>query len=950
MIFDRNNSFAKAIILFFLFLIVNKFSFCQYYDIGQDPASICWKFIKTEHFKIIYPKQNEKQAQYLANYIEKIYKNSTKTLVSKPRNIPIILHTESVVSNAFTIWAPKRIEFFTIPPQDTYGQEWLQQLAIHEFRHVVQINKINQGFSKIFYYAFGEQITASILGLYIPAWFMEGDAVCAETGLSNTGRGRIPTFEMELKTQTLNGKIYKYDKAVFGSYKDFTPNQYILGYHLTAYARKKYNAAIWNNTIDFVARHPLGITSFSRGIKKNTEINKTKLYYNTLKELDSLWRCQQSLVKYTTQQSLTESPKTYTNYKHPHYLNDSTIIVVKKGVDDITRFISIDRQKREKKLFTPGFLFSETFSVIDSTIVWVEVNYDLRWDNRKYSIIKTYDLKTDKCKSIQPKSFLFTPDLSKDKKYIVAIENTPLGENNIVIIENESGNILRKIKSPENTTLLTPSWNDNSTKIVFIAVSDLGKSLMIYNMETNQYSTIIPYSYEEISKPIFHENYIIYNAGYTGIDNIFTIDTNSKQKFQITSSVFGAENANFSSTKNNLIYSDYTAIGYRISEINTDANKWIKYDTIKNNSIKLYETIANQEQCNEKCSFAADSIYKSKSYSKIKNIFNVHSWAPLSIDADNESINPGVSVLSQNLLSTAFTSLGYKYGLNEKTGSYYANFTYKGFFPVIDFNISKGERASTYLNENKENIRFEWHETKINTGFYIPFNISKGKYYRLIEPEIKFSNTYIQHSNSTPSNFIEGEINTLEYSILFYNQKKSVEKDMRARWGQLLEFRYSNTPLKGLNLGEIYSLSSKLNFPGIIKHHSFRVSLGYQKKNYGTYVYSDFISLPRGMQAIRNKEMKTIFLDYKLPLIYPDISLPNFIYIKRIKANLFYDYALFNNFNNISKFQSMGIEATMDFHLFRFIAPIDAGLRITYSLINKHTNTEFLYQIKFDNL
>ena len=147
MIINRINVFVNFIIILTL-LFVKSYSYAQYYDIGQDPANTSWNQISTSHFKIIFPKQYEKQAQYLANYIERIYAKSTKTLVSKPKNIPIILHTQSVISNAYTIWAPKRMEFFTIPPQDSYGQEWLQQLAIHEFRHVIQINKIKKGTEK----------------------------------------------------------------------------------------------------------------------------------------------------------------------------------------------------------------------------------------------------------------------------------------------------------------------------------------------------------------------------------------------------------------------------------------------------------------------------------------------------------------------------------------------------------------------------------------------------------------------------------------------------------------------------------------------------------------------------------------------------------------------------------------------------------------------------------
>ena len=38
-----------------------------------------------------------------------------------------------------------------------------EQLAIHEYRHSVQINKMNRGFTRALYYIFGEQATGGIL-------------------------------------------------------------------------------------------------------------------------------------------------------------------------------------------------------------------------------------------------------------------------------------------------------------------------------------------------------------------------------------------------------------------------------------------------------------------------------------------------------------------------------------------------------------------------------------------------------------------------------------------------------------------------------------------------------------------------------------------------------------------------------------------------------------------
>ena len=141
------------LVLFFIILLLNNNTvLAQYYDTGQDPFKLKWYQINTENFQIIFPKSSEKQAQHLANSLTSVYKRGGLSLNHQPKKIPVILHNQSVVSNGMVAWAPKGMQIYTCPPQNIYSQDWIDQLATHEFRHVVQIDKLNHGFSKFLYY------------------------------------------------------------------------------------------------------------------------------------------------------------------------------------------------------------------------------------------------------------------------------------------------------------------------------------------------------------------------------------------------------------------------------------------------------------------------------------------------------------------------------------------------------------------------------------------------------------------------------------------------------------------------------------------------------------------------------------------------------------------------------------------------------------------------------
>jgi hypothetical protein len=269
------------------FLMVGMTAKGQYFNTGEDPASIRWRQISTLHFKLIYPESFENNAQRLANYFEKVYQSGGRSLDYQPRKIPVLFHTHTVRSNGLVAWAPRRMEIFTTPHQGIYGQDWLEQLAIHEFRHVVQIDKIHTQLPGIVKILFGEQIGALITGAYLPFWFLEGDAVVSESALSNFGRGRLPSFLMEHKAQVIEKGVFTFDKAFNGSYRDFVPDHYKLGYHLVGEIRAKYGSDIWVNALDRISGKPWSLTPLNKTLREWTGLNQEKLYRSVFDSLHS---------------------------------------------------------------------------------------------------------------------------------------------------------------------------------------------------------------------------------------------------------------------------------------------------------------------------------------------------------------------------------------------------------------------------------------------------------------------------------------------------------------------------------------------------------------------------------------------------------------------------------------------------------------------------------------
>ena len=257
-------------ILAFLLIGVAK---AQYFQTGQDPSSIKWKQINTSNFQIVYPQEFEKQAQRLSFVLEKVYEYGNQTLDFHPRKVSVILHTRTVDSNGLLAWAPKRMELFTTPSQQIYAQDWLEQLALHEFRHLVQMDKIQSELPILVKAILGEQATAIVTGAYLPSWFLEGDAVVTETALSYSGRGRMASFSMEYRAQLIEKGKYSFDKAYLGSYKDFVTDYYKLGYWMVGKSREEFGANVWSDALQQIGKQPFSLTPLNASLKKNDQTN-----------------------------------------------------------------------------------------------------------------------------------------------------------------------------------------------------------------------------------------------------------------------------------------------------------------------------------------------------------------------------------------------------------------------------------------------------------------------------------------------------------------------------------------------------------------------------------------------------------------------------------------------------------------------------------------------------
>jgi len=951
--------YQKLLLLFCL--LSTQGVYAQFVNYGTDPARYKWNYVDLPHYKLIYPEGTDSMAYKYALYLENIYPHIQKS-ISMPwkKTFPVILHPGTMLSNGMVAWAPRRMELMTTPSSKIHAQSWDKHLVLHESRHVVQTSKLMTGLFTPLYYLIGEQ-SAGVASFFSTRWFFEGDAVGVETAMSNSGRGRLPEFNMAYRAQMLSGDFYSFDKWYLGSYKDYTGDYYALGYDLTSFAKYRYGSDIWDKiTSRYVSRF-FHLPPFPKAIKYHTGDNVDGLFNKTFDFLKEEWEQLES--KYITPDYLSPQNKQYTSYRYPQSLNDSTIIAVKSSLSDINSLVKITHGIEERLNYVGSI--NSHISLQGNRVYWSENVSGLRWTHENYSEVKCYDLITGHIKTLTSQQRFLAPAVNNEGNLIAVSHTTPSGVNHILLLEAENGHEKARFLTPKNAFVKELAFGENNN-LYSIIVNDKGISLLQLHLQTGEWTELLPSTSANITSLIYYKDKLLFESGLNGTNNIYYLDLDDKQTYKITSARFGAFTPALSNNKEQLFFSDYQAKGYRIASLSTDSLITEKADFRDPYRFTLAETIAGQEQFNIDSIEFEPVAFNPKRYRKGLHTFNFHSWAPFYYDiadimgggSDDFStiVKPGAMVISQNALNTAITQAGWYYKDKHHHGK--LAFTYMGWYPLIDLTVDYGDKAFdmvwTKNEQDKETSR--GHYTKRNlveaeARIYIPFNLTKNHYIRGFQPSITYyftNNRYQQYKSREFSNF-----QYLLSELRFYNYRRMATRDILPRWGYQVRLQYLNTPFNTENYGSVYAARLTTYWPGLIRNHGLMLRFGYQYQSVDDkylYIPKRIIEKVRGYDYVyQTRQNIALKADYAFTVACPDISVGSLIYLRRVRSNLFYDFSRnqVNKNSGWNTLSSAGLDLIFDWNVIRMSYPLSLGARLIQPINYGNFKAEVLFSMNF---
>lgn len=889
---------------------------CSFYNsfaqqFGGHPPSVKWKQVNTDTSRVIFPAGLDSQARRVATVVNALDRYTQQTIGNHRRKINIVLQPSTIVPNGYVGLGPFRSEFQLTPPQNSFelgSLPWVDNLAIHEYRHVQQYNNFNRGLSKAFYVLFGEEGQALANALTVPDWFFEGDAVYNETKVSRQGRGRLPSFFNDYRSLWQAGKNYSWMKLRNGSLRDFVPDHYRLGYLLTAYGYEKYGNDFWKNVSGDAASFKGLFYSWQKAVRQYSG----KSYQQFRNDALEYFRTQSAL----TSAKQTTGGHFIANQEYPYWTSDDEVVYMETSYRRIPRFVT-EKNDEIKKLRARDISIDNYFSYRNGKIVYAAYRPDVRWAWRDYSNLKLLDVATGRQRSLTKRGKYFSPDISEDGNTVVAVEVSEKGNSTLHLLNASTGNVERVVPNPAKLFYTYPKFYKQQQVVSAVRNQDGKMSLAIVDLQTGNNKFLLPFSWNVIGFPWVEADTIYFTASAGRTDRLF--GWANETFFSVEDSVHETGNYQMNTRNGRAVWTTFTAEGFRLrrarfarrsmDEILPD-NSSFRISSVETDTSNLLTQLSNRS-------------FNVNEYPKSARLFNFHSRRPYISDPDYS-----FSFVSQNIINTLQSELSFSYNRNEKYKQLGFSVLYGGLFPMLRLgvNYTIDRRAAV---RDRTQLAF-WDEAEARLGFIVPLNLTSGRTYT----NLSFSSDYVHNKRFFKGYFKDSFDNRsfgyLSNTINFSNQIQQARLNIYPRLAQtlLLNYRRAVTNLEGNQ----FLASGSLYLPGALHTHSLVLQAAFQRRDTMRNIsFSNSFPFSRGYATFNFHRMWKVGGNYHFPLAYPDWGFGNLIYFLRIRSNLFFDYSRISEYNSSRAlvdldFRSYGVELFFDTKWWNQL-PLSFGVR-----------------------
>ena len=622
--------------LILLFSMISNPAEAQFSSNGDDPGRLRWFRMDTPAYRLIYPAGCDSLAMSYGNELERFRLSESISSGLVPgegyrRKTPIILHTHHGISNAAVTWAPKRIDIYTLP--DAYDPEpvpWTKTLAVHESRHLAQMHFGYKGWLKPLTFIVGDMAPGAYSALWPNTWFLEGDAVTAETALTSTGRGRTADFLDYYMMAFDNGDWRNWNRWRNGSYRHYAPDHYALGYLTIAGTRYCFDDPLFTERyFSRLAANPFRFSNAQKTVRQASGKSFRKSFSDIMSSFHDIWKEEAETRRpFTKAEQLQTGGKWYKTV-HGNVSANGKVYSIVSGLAESAMLTEFDPETGKRRNLRTFSSTADGLSYADGKLWWSESVPDARWSLEMTSRIRSYDLATGHTGTLTRKGRLFNPSVSPDGTMLAAVEYPVTGGSAIVILNPATGKVLRRRQMPDSLQAVEPRFMSNA--LIFNAISEGGSAIYRINAGLDgEPECLLGPVKVSIRNLVSANDKVYFSSDRDGTQELYSIDIESRKVFQHTSLPYGGDE--FCFIGQDVVFSMLTKDGrllhkapaLEISGKEEDFNDIHQLTDNQKNTLDIkVEAVKDKFKDNQEISELADELYKNldsyENRSKVEN-------------------------------------------------------------------------------------------------------------------------------------------------------------------------------------------------------------------------------------------------------------------------------------------------------------------------------------------
>jgi hypothetical protein len=790
----------------------------------------------------------------------------------------------------------------------------------------VQYNTLRRGVNRLLGWFLGEQI--SFLGTaHFSIFILEGDATMAETEFSAFGRGLQPSWTMHYRavggnidggdklrrkdrqSEAVGSDAYSDDYWFSGSFRDHVPNHYQLGYQMVRWGYDRLGDGVWADVARYVSRNPQFITPMPFGLKRNYGLGQRELLRRTFADLNAHW---ESLPRVENSSERIATPEnSYTTYQWPLWLDDSTLVAFKSDLTSTPRIARVDAASGREEILTRTGQISSRPTLSEGMLWWTEFRRSLLWEERVFSRLVSYDLETGRMITHHSDDQIFYPTPLPGSRNIAYVAYDWSGRYSIVRGE-------RRTDLPHGVEVTGLAWDNATGTLYFIGLDDGGMFLAAAG--NGEFDRLTPSRHITISDLRAGGGKLYFGSIVSGKDEAHAYDLATGEEYRLTESTYGSFSPSVPNSDGYAALTTYDRHGYHLALQNTAAAtpqeqrllpvdlvnpRWKRWNVPVMDS--LVYTPAEAEQ--------SERERPSRRFSRMLNVFQPHSWVPAdfypptALSETDITANLGATLISQSLLSDAVSWIAY--GWNRRGGSMVrGGLSYNGLGPTLDVDFTWGGASQVAYTSIPEWIGLERKKhAAVTARLSLPMAVSSGKWFATLTPsaEYHYTNGLIYRPINEYSGNITRGIERLSLALRYSGQTRMALSEFQPRWGFSARASHVSNPTNR-DFKSLWSVSLGAWLPGVVRPHGTRVRLAWQKaddRDNTPFIFQMKEVFPRGARyGFSSRQWRSGSIDYAMPVWYPEAGIPGVLYFKRIRLNLFGDYALWEGFPSSSSSSS----------------------------------------------